>query len=59
MELQKTLDANYGGTELLRPLQAIYKQELVTSHPRQVQFVYTRWFLPDGFIFILDGFIMY
>lgn len=32
----KELDADFGGTEILQPLQAIYRQPFQEGHPRQV-----------------------
>ena len=39
LDLQKKLDANYGGTEILAPLEAIYKQDVISTHSRQVQHI--------------------
>ena len=36
LDLQKKLDANYGGTEILAPLEAIYKKDVISTHSRQV-----------------------
>ena len=35
-DYQDALDALFGGTEILRPLQAIYNKPPMTTHSRQV-----------------------
>ena len=35
-ELQRTMTANFGGTEILEPLKAIFKKPPTPSMPRQV-----------------------
>ncbi|KAK7882531.1 hypothetical protein WMY93_028705 [Mugilogobius chulae] len=40
LEKVKTMDANLGGTEILRPLERIYSQSCIPNQPRQL-FVFT------------------
>ena len=36
LDLQKTMEADMGGTEIFKPLKGIFKQKPSTSHSRQV-----------------------
>ena len=50
LDLQKNLQANYGGTEILQPLKAIYQKPLIPTHTRQVgwYFMYLILLLMQG-----------
>ena len=36
IDLQKTMDSNMGGTEILKPLKSIYSKSCKQGYPRQV-----------------------
>ena len=36
MNLQKSMDADMGGTEMLQPFKAIYKTKPIKNYPRKV-----------------------
>ena len=40
MDLQKAMDANYGGTEMIQPFKAIYNIKPIKNYPRKVRNVH-------------------
>lgn len=38
MKLQKEMEANMGGTEMLKPFNVIYEKKTIKNYPRKVNF---------------------